>query len=498
MAGIGASRGFVTMTLVEAPMKAILTLCIAFLLSGCAVTQVGSLYGLRGQPPERPRNIFVTVDGTGNSQISRTNAARLFEFVDNYAGQQGDRTLATYYAEGVGSRGGALGLAMGYGMAADVKGAYAFLTEIYRPGDHIYLSGFSRGAYGVRILGGLIAIAGIPDLAARPVAQRTMIVDKIYDAYKTGRHKGETLHAQNERRLGAIRNILASYNIEMRGENLATEIETMALWDTVEALGTPDRTEDPTESPDHYLITTCNVRHVYHALSLDDDRAYSFTPIFANAPKMREDCHNAPPTDIQEIWFAGAHADVGGSYSPDDRVDGFLQGVSLNWMLDRLRPAKLFAADARVFEDRYGPIHDAKAYTIAYKALYRNFREPLRYHQIAHSAGRPKIHISAVERLRQLTKLDERFPQCSAQSLQASGPPLLCSAALQPYGFIPEMIAAGCLEKSPDGFDLRSGQTCVTIVCDDGSESDFRCDRRSADAVIDRRQRVAHVAARPM
>jgi hypothetical protein len=93
---------------------------------------------------------------------------------------------------------------------------------------------------------------------------------------------------------------------------------------------------------------------------------------------MTQACKDWHP-QVEEVWFAGAHADVGGSYSPGGRTDGYLPGVSLNWMLDRLRPYKLFDASARAFEDREGPIHDAKAYSAAYKVMFRNRRKPLEY-----------------------------------------------------------------------------------------------------------------------
>lgn len=123
-----------------------LLFAVAFGLSGCATTNVGALYPAAGERSTPVKDILVTIDGTGNSQISRTNAARLFELVDANSAKR-TAPLATYYAEGVGSRGEILGLATGKGIGTDVRQAYDFLTRTYHPKDRITLSGFSRGAY---------------------------------------------------------------------------------------------------------------------------------------------------------------------------------------------------------------------------------------------------------------------------------------------------------------------------------------------------------------
>lgn len=435
------------------------------LLAGCMPTQVGSIYPLV-EGNHEGRDIFVTIDGTGNRQTSRTNAARLFEMVDARSGVVRSRGLATYYAEGVGSTKGDLaGLALGVGMSEDVRNAYEFLTVAYAPDDRIFLSGFSRGAYAVRVLNGLIALAGIPDLSDLPRGKRQKIVGDLFRAYKSSRRKDETLAPHNARRIAAIGDVLKKHGVEPRRGDRATIVEAMAIWDTVEAIGWPDGTENPAENLTHYYITSCNVKHVFHALSLDDNRAYSFTPIFAAGPLMHEGCEESAG-DVQEVWFAGAHADVGGSYAPGDLVDGYLPGVSMTWMLDRLRHYDLFDPRARVFADPNGPIHDAKAGNPAYKLLYRNFRDPLRYHEAAKVPGRPKVHFTVFERLARAKEFDSRWQQCQRKSATGDEPSLLCSEDLKDYGFVPELSLAGCIRETSAGYDLVAGQTCVTVVCD--------------------------------
>ncbi|HYD37667.1 MAG TPA: DUF2235 domain-containing protein [Allosphingosinicella sp.] len=414
------------------------------------------MYEPAGTRPSDPRDIFIALDGTGSNQLSRTNVSRLYELVDN-AGA--NRPRATYYGEGVGTGARFVGAATGWGIGQDVREAYLFLIDNWRSEDRLFLSGFSRGAYTARILGGLIAVAGIPDLSKYPPKERPRIVERIYDAYKTKRRPNESLEGQNRRRLQAITRILGE---RPRGAGGGIVIEALALWDTVEALGLPDRTIDPLEDLDQYFLTVCNVKAAFHALALDDNRAYSFTPIFINTPAMRKACPNWHP-QIEEVWFAGAHADVGGSYTPGGRTDGFLPGVSLNWMLDKLRHYRLFDASARAFEDPEGPIHDAKAYSAAYKPLYRYRREPLRYASKVPevNGGKPFVHESAIRRLARAKMLDRRFDRCTDRTLK---PRLLCSEDLEANGFVAELKESGCLIENEDGFVLREGERCVTIV----------------------------------
>lgn len=391
--------------------------------------------------------------------------SRLYELVDN---SHSSRPRATYYGEGVGTGGRFIGAATGWGVGQDVRHAYGFLVDHWREEDRIFLAGFSRGAYTARILGGLIAIAGVPDLSSWPAEKRPALIARIYDAYKTRRRPGESLDEQNQRRLDAITKVLSA---RPRGAGGEVMIEAMALWDTVEALGLPDRTADPLEDLDHYFLTTCNVKAAFHALSLDDNRAYSFTPILINTPKMRAACEGWSP-QVEEVWFAGAHADVGGSYSPGGRTDGHLSGVSLNWMLDKLRKYELFEKTARAFEDLEGPIHDAKAYSAAYRPLYRFWRTPLEYSAKVSTVngGRPVVHASAISRLAVAKTLDGRFPNCTDRSIK---PRIMCSEDLRSYGFVSEMLdqTRRCMVEDERGYALREDQDCISVVSAGGTVS---------------------------
>ena len=445
--------------------RSLILVCALTSLSACISTQVGSIYRSSTETAPIGRDIFVTIDGTGNSPVSRTNAARLFEMVDSASHLRGSRELATYYAEGVGSEGEFLGLAAGAGMSADIRNAYKFLTRTYRPGDRIFLSGFSRGAFGARALNGMIAVAGIPDLSDKPTSDQDRIVKRLFRAYKITRRKGHT-HAQHfERRLERVTAIYLDERIEPHGLDHAVPIAAMALWDTVEAMGWPDYTARPDERDRHYYLTNCNVNHIFHALALDDNRAYSFTPIFAQGARNYALCPEKEATaHIEEVWFSGAHADVGGSYAPGDMIDGHLQGVSLNWMLKRISPFGLVPKGSHVFADENGPIHDAKDFSGAYALLSRYFRYPLEYHGEAGVETRPAFHRSAVRRLARAIELDDYHPQCSRLSSNATGPTLLCGRDLDRYGPVAELKERNCITRGERGYSLVPDQKCINIV----------------------------------
>jgi len=134
-------------------------------------------------------------------------------------------------------------------------------------------------------------------------------------------------------------------------------IEMMGIWDTVEALGTrataeaikdkqgieEDKQTIVKPNPNYYE-SLCNVENISHALALDDNRAYVFTPIIASSERYFQ-CNDRREHNISsivnEVWFSGAHTDVGGGgynykYSNLDR-DLNLPGVSMNWMIDEIK-----------------------------------------------------------------------------------------------------------------------------------------------------------------
>lgn len=369
-----------------------------------------------------PRKIAVFFDGTANDPSSDTNVRKLHSIVS----LQSNPAIATFYIEGVGAQGKAIGMGMGWGFGDRVRKAYSFLQEEYRENDEIYIFGFSRGAYSARALAALLYYAGIPkpsnDLRLSDLRQineeRSAV---IYDAYKgdqTGRRE-------------RIQKVFHQNPIGDR-DPTPVHIKVLGIWDTVEALGLPDYTEE-FESPNYrYGDQLCNVEKAYHAVSIDDDRARIFTPILLTWPHLLEDCQmhginqfpdtrakvNHLNTVVEEVYFAGAHADVGGGYP-----DSLLSGVSLNWMIRGLSETGLLPSHSavQVREDAFGPSHDPEHgffWGLLYHRQSRDLVKHLTNGEYLYNGGRLKIHKSALDRLEKCESSacnhkDHEFPWAS-------------------------------------------------------------------------------------
>src|SRR5512139_3212303 len=139
------------------------------------------------------KNIVICSDGTGNSTIKGrgTNVFKLFEAVD-VNGHQRDARLTpqvTFYDDGVGTENfkplQLAGGAFGWGLSRNVRQLYKELARVYDPGDSIFLFGFSRGAFTVRSLVGLIATCGLLDADKLQTAEAlTTAVDNTYKVYR--------------------------------------------------------------------------------------------------------------------------------------------------------------------------------------------------------------------------------------------------------------------------------------------------------------------------
>lgn len=326
---------------------------------------------------KQKRKLVVFLDGTHNDESSHTSIAKLHNLVTLQ-----DRTdIHTTYIVGVGTGAKVIGMGMGWGIGRDVREAYLFLARNYRPErrDEVYLFGFSRGAYAARILAGLLYTVGIPDLDSVPEADQMDFIEDIYSAFK-----GDM--TVKERRQ------------EVQKETGLTPkpvtVRFMGLWDTVEALGWPDYEENFIDPNLNYVDQLCNVDKAAHAVSIDDDRARIFTPILLTHSRLVENCKERDINDVvEEVWFAGAHADIGGGYNDTD-----INGVSFNWMLNQIAPYNLVPANTRVYADPYGRTHDPESGW--FRFIYRNRNRNLAAYALPiHNKGKLKMHQSVFDRL---------------------------------------------------------------------------------------------------
>lgn len=197
---------------------------------------------------------------------------------------------------------------MGRPMNTRIRKAYGYLASRYRNGDRIILMGYSRGAFAVRSLAGIIDRVGL--LGARHATERNILT--AYRHYQAGGQRD------------------AARAFSRRFCHARTRIEMIGVWDTVKALGLRLpilwRWTDPVyEFHNHHLGPS--VRHGYQALALDETR-HVYAPVLWETP----DGFNGR---LEQVWFRGSHGDVGG------QLGGFeaarpLANIPFRWIMERL------------------------------------------------------------------------------------------------------------------------------------------------------------------
>ncbi len=344
-----------------------------------------------------PKNIILCSDGTGNTAVKGrgTNVFKLFEAIDlteHRTRPEFDAQLA-FYDDGVGTQGIAplkmLGGATGYGLAHNVKKLYRELARVYDPGDRIFLFGFSRGAFTVRTLAGMIGKCGVLKGGEfRRSRDLRKAVDAAYAAYRWNYRSRLTDWFASR-----IRPSEAPPAIDPAMVHSDVRIAFLGVWDTVDAVGMPFALAD--------LINTWivqfkfgtqtlgdHVEQAYHALSLDDDRR-AFQPVLWHAKGDASDAR------IHQLWFAGVHSNVGGGYPKQG-----MSLVALDWMLRqaaehglRLQDVdlELFRAHASVDDALYDP---RAGLGIFYRWAPRDVAK-----YCEDSRFPPRIHISVAERI---------------------------------------------------------------------------------------------------
>ncbi len=294
------------------------------------------------------RNLIVCCDGTWNTAAQTssglpdpTNVVRIYNAVDENP-PSGPEQLR-YYHPGVGTHGGAIerlkGGAFGAGLGKNVQSAYKWLADHYRPVDCIFAFGFSRGAYTVRSLVGMIDQCGLLDLSQVDGPHGW---ERVKTAYEDGYRKP---WPEGQR-----------WTNDAWAFHDGVEIGFLGVWDTVGSMGIPLELPllkmlfDPRDYQFHDTRLSGIVQCARHALAIDERRADYAPTLWTEVP---------PGRDVVQLWFPGCHSDIGGGY-----LERGLGNSTLKWMMVEAAKKGLVlkpAMEVQVKPDYQDVLHDSTA-----------------------------------------------------------------------------------------------------------------------------------------
>jgi uncharacterized protein (DUF2235 family) len=333
--------------------------------------------------------------------------------------------------------------ALGIGLTRNMIDCYAAIVRVWRPGDRIFLFGFSRGAYTIRCLGAVIALCGIPEKGKRgtplkldETASKRIAAEAVKTVYQhTSSWKFDEATDREKELLAQRRELGRRFRAKYySGTDQEPNVYPyfIGVFDTVASLANPRALAGliliglfvlallgiaiwyflvPSRSFFSFLVIVGgltvsalvigfaanfatrfkseiglprrltwrffhlaekrmkfydnqlneNVGYARHAISIDESRT-SFERVRWGDPAVwRETGNNDKgernPIWFEQLWFAGNHSDIGGSYPENESR---LSDITLKWMLDAACRVGLRydAALLRLYPDPAGPQHD--------------------------------------------------------------------------------------------------------------------------------------------
>jgi uncharacterized protein (DUF2235 family) len=291
------------------------------------------------------KNIVICCDGTGN-EISEniSNVLKLYRCL-----RKTEKTTPrqlVFYDPGVGTLARPdpwrklwqdtitiFGLATGYGLDDNVLAGYEFLVNNYEEGDNIYLFGFSRGAYAVRVLAGLIHKVGLVSPQQVNLAGAGLTAYKQFST-STGQQDPVT-SGEDEQGEPRTRDDQAAQFARILSTKWPT-IRFVGVWDTIASVFVPrpDRFYWPSLQELAFTQNNPSVKTFRQAISIDERRRmFRLKPWDEGQIFMRNRFSkaNAEPQDNLQVWFAGVHGDIGGGYPENESG---LSKFPLIWMIE--------------------------------------------------------------------------------------------------------------------------------------------------------------------
>ncbi len=283
-----------------------------------------------------PKDIVICCDGTGNEiNENISNVLKLFRCLKT------DDTQRVFYDPGIGTLSrsnawarfslkakGVFGLVTGSGLDENILEPYQFLIETYEDGDQIYLFGFSRGAYTVRALAGFIYLVGLLDRDQKNLSSYALV------AYKQASEKDDLSVAWRFHQVSRARHV---------------PIKFVGVWDTVSSMivPRPDRFFIPSLQFLPYTRTNPGIEVFRHAMAIDERRRMFRLNAWVEPDEFKPNpfAKKGAPHDTKQVWFAGAHGDVGGGWP--EKQSG-LSKIALQWMIDEAKSHGLLVNTAMV------------------------------------------------------------------------------------------------------------------------------------------------------
>jgi len=302
------------------------------------------------------KRIVICYDGTWSALTNPdevTNVVRVAQAVMPVSSKGIHQVV--YYNAGVGSGGPLdrfLGGVFGAGLRDNVKRGLAFLSlnweapEPDEPADEIYIFGFSRGAYTARALAGVIgAIGGIPKQASFDQLER------VWNHYRN-----------SEKQRNADQQDIDDLIWKMPKNGKPPIIKCVAVWDTVGSYGIPAgfgfaglaRKLTAWTRGFHDNEIGPHIEYGLHAMAIDERRRAFTATAWVNKPG--EDRQN-----VEQVWFAGAHSNVGGGYK-----QAGLSDHALIWMIARTNELTKLEFDTDYIAEHFWPC--------AACSLFRSYR----------------------------------------------------------------------------------------------------------------------------
>ncbi|PSW12373.1 hypothetical protein C9J01_14490 [Photobacterium rosenbergii] len=262
-------------------------------------------------------NLIICADGTWNKpekDIKKEYPTNVLKLARAISPLDENIKQHVFYDWGIGSYyNNMIAGITGSGIQKNIMDCYRYIVQNYKDGDRIYLFGFSRGAYTVRALSGLINNCGILR------REHANLVTEAFGLYKN-EHKDK--HPDG----------IIAKDFRDKYSHKKRDVHFIGVWDTVGSLGIPFSLMGLFDSDDEFYDTKMgnNISIARHALAIDEKRI-DFTPtIWQQKNKI----------DIKQVWFSGVHRDVGGSYPPD-KLGYMASDAPLEWMLREAESAGL-------------------------------------------------------------------------------------------------------------------------------------------------------------